>query len=157
MLADAIRPLDRGTESSYPASVGGKELGRTQTNVPAIWNTKGMLYLWLAKADTAVDALGNQKWQTVSKQILPLDKNLFDHPEREKMILKACHRFRMSEVEEYRQLPFGIKQFFSGLPYMSIVRPLVLYDRQRKGYSYPQLARIYKITKTQVRYICNPW
>ena len=101
-----------------------------------------------------MDRMGDCREEGITKRAkLLFAPDVYDHPRREERIVQLANLFGIAPVREYRRLPEGFKEMCSAYPYFMLLRPLVLYDRQRKELSYPQLCVKYELTERQVRYL----
>ena len=74
-------------------------------------------------------------------------------PEFKKAAVEVARLFDLAEVEQWEQLPEGVKGFMSVVEYKALVTPLVY--RDRCNLSWMQLANKYNLTVQEVRTICS--
>lgn len=78
-----------------------------------------------------------------------------DHHKRKEMILRAAKlsMFVGEEVNDYEELPKGVRRFFSSFRYEDIVTPLIRADREALGLTYGQLGIKYGLKVNKIEYI----
>jgi len=80
-----------------------------------------------------------------------------DHIKRQEMILRLEQYFKLSSALEYCELELNLRRLWSHHPYITIVKPLVRFDRFKQELSYRQIAIKYGISYEQVRGIVKSY
>jgi len=91
--------------------------------------------------------MGKRKLKTTAC-ILPVDEAFL-----QRMIYRAAvHGGMCADGESFEKMPDAIKAHFAVMRYHEVVRSLILHDKNR-GYTIEKMARLYRLTFAQVRYI----
>lgn len=74
-------------------------------------------------------------------------------PEFKKVAVEVARHYNIADVEEWEDLPEGVRRFMDAVQYKALVAPLILRDRCEL--SWTQLSIKYKLSYQEVRTICK--
>jgi len=72
---------------------------------------------------------------------------------RKEVVLKLSKLFGLAVATKYEDLPKDVKDFYSHYRYTELLRPLVCFEYRKKEISMAVLARKYRISERQIRYM----